>query len=741
MGTEPNAPALTELPARGGGVTWRAFLVGILCVVVLSLLSPVADVLVGSFVAARNQAPALATLIFFGVVFANLLGKCLFRNPLSAAEQMVAYCMVLITAGIPSTGLADYLIPHLVGIFYFAKPENDFAATYFPYIPDWLVPSKNPEGPVVIRFFLGRSLVPWAPWIRPLALWSTFFMAMYVLQLCVANVLRKQWVERERLVFPLIQLPLSLVEEEKGKKSAPVLRDPLFWGAAAVVAALYTYNGMKNYFPFLKPVPLSINLTPYIPTSIATHVAGATAMIYPAVVGFFYFATLEVSFSVAFFFIYMRLQQVIGGLLGVDWFIQTKRLGYSFGPGAAIGQEVGAVIALVLFGLFVMRHHIRDVLKSFFRGFAHDRVFQVSLVCSIAAAVLAFLAVALGGLLPASLALYVALFTFLIVFFILSVTLSLPRATLPASSGAPVLEARQNRGQVDDSHEAIPYGASVIGIIVGILVLALFLNAAGMSFWLAFTLMVMMVFWLIVLSRMVADGGIVWGQIGVEPYKIVTTVVGTRAISTPNWTIIGYVYLFVVDMQAMMMPAAIQTLKISDEERLHRRKLLLAMLVAIVISIPLGYYSNLAATYQLGASKTNAWTDWGLVMSPPWPFDQAMKEMANPQGPDWHGITFIIVGAATMGLLFLLRYLFVWWPIHPIGMTLMGSWAMYKLWFSALLAFGIKAVILRYGGLKVYNRLKPLFLGMIFAGFAIPAILLVVNLLVGTTLYDVGAWP
>ena len=83
----------------------------------------------------------------------------------------------------------------------------------------------------------------------------------------------------------------------------------------------------------------------------------------------------------------------------------------------------------------------------------------------------------------------------------------------------------------------------------------------------------------------------------------------------------------------------------------------------------------------------------------------------------------------------------MWWPIHPIGMTLMASWAMNKLWFSALLAFAIKAVILRYGGLKVYNRLKPVFLGMIFAGFVIPAVLLIVNILVGTELYDVGSWP
>ena len=41
------------------------------------------------------------------------------------------------------------------------------------------------------------------------------------------------------------------------------------------------------------------------------------------------------------------------------------------------------------------------------------------------------------------------------------------------------------------------------------------------------------------------------------------------------------------------------------------------------VTDPLGYYSNLRATYALGATKTNAWTLWGLEMSPPLPFDQA----------------------------------------------------------------------------------------------------------------------
>ena len=71
----------------------------------------------------------------------------------------------------------------------------------------------------------------------------------------------------------------------------------------------------------------------------------------------------------------------------------------------------------------------------------------------------------------------------------------------------------------------------------------------------------------------------------------------------------------------------------------------------------------------------------------------------------------------------------------------MSSWGLYKLWFSAFAAFCLKSLILKYGGLKTYNRLKPAFLGMIFGGFVIPAVLLIVNILLRGVGYEVPTFP
>ena len=59
----------------------------------------------------------------------------------------------------------------------------------------------------------------------------------------------------------------------------------------------------------------------------------------------------------------------------------------------------------------------------------------------------------------------------------------------------------------------------------------------------------------------------------------------------------------------------------------------------------------------------------------------------------------------------LLRQQLVWWPLHPIGFPI--SLVIHKMFFTVLLAWLIKTTILRYGGPKLFGRLRPFFLGLI----------------------------
>ena len=84
----------------------------------------------------------------------------------------------------------------------------------------------------------------------------------------------------------------------------------------------------------------------------------------------------------------------------------------------------------------------------------------------------------------------------------------------------------------------------------------------------------------------------------------------------------------------------------------------------------------------------------------------------------WQGTTFLAVGIGVTLALVWARANITGFPLHPLGYALCSSWTMIVFWFAALVAWGIKTLILRYGGMKLYRQTRPLFLGMILGEFA-----------------------
>ena len=60
-----------------------------------------------------------------------------------------------------------------------------------------------------------------------------------------------------------------------------------------------------------------------------------------------------------------------------------------------------------------------------------------------------------------------------------------------------------------------------------------------------------------------------------------------------------------------------------------------------------------------------------------------------------------------------LRLRFAGFPLHPVLFLVAGTYAAGKCWWSFLVGWGIKCLVVRFGGGKVYQQLKPLFVGII----------------------------
>ena len=344
------------------GVSRRAVCLGLLCCLAI-VVGEAYGVLVvrGSAMAADYSAGAAVFLFFLITLLINPLARLLTGTGLRNGELATVYIMMIVASAIPSWGFVMNLIPFLGGLFYYATPENDWANVIHPHLSAWMV-IQDQEA--IWKLFEGAERgesVPWSIWHKPMLLWGLFVMNIYFVTLCILVVLRKQWMEHERLIFPLSILPLELSAEEEGKSLPPLLRNYLTWIGFSIPLLINSVNGLHAYFNF---VP-SINIDSYI--GIIRN--SITLQLEPhfEVIGLSYLLSLDVSFGV---WLFAFLANVHTGI--------ERAMGWSIGPGQPYSMPAsasvahlaqGAMLFLVLSSLWSARHHLKDVLhKAIGRG-------------------------------------------------------------------------------------------------------------------------------------------------------------------------------------------------------------------------------------------------------------------------------------------------------------------------------------------------------------------------------------
>jgi hypothetical protein len=77
----------------------------------------------------------------------------------------------------------------------------------------------------------------------------------------------------------------------------------------------------------------------------------------------------------------------------------------------------------------------------------------------------------------------------------------------------------------------------------------------------------------------------------------------------------------------------------------------------------------------------------------------------------------MLAGAGVTLTLSALRARFVGFPLHPAAYALNMSFANDFFWGDMFLAWGVKSLVLRYGGIGLYRRALPLFLGLILGDY------------------------
>ncbi len=367
-----SADALIEAPAGSpairrreiGGATLRVWLLGIAASAGVSVLSIYSLIIIRASRIDFGYLPLIVLLILF--VFTagiNALLKTLApRRALTGAELLVLFTMCLAATSVPTVGLATYLIAALSVPYYYATPENRYAEIFFDHIPAWICP--EPVGNAVTWFYEGLpagAQIPWAVWIVPMVWWLSFLLAKTFVCVAIVAVLRKQWVEHERLLFPLTEVPIELVRnaDTPAQRLPSMLHNRLFWMGFALSTFIYAWTIAGHFFPALPDNPLgrlystSHRISRLFPP-IDTHVS-------VPIMAVCFLAPLEVTFSFWFFHLLAIIQVGIYNHVG----LAIGKADVFSSSYATIGwQSWGAFCVMVLWGLWMARGHLRTVWRK-----------------------------------------------------------------------------------------------------------------------------------------------------------------------------------------------------------------------------------------------------------------------------------------------------------------------------------------------------------------------------------------
>lgn len=245
------APTAAPRPLAAQAVTARAVLLGALAAAGFATTAPYLSFRMGVWLPGSDSLMAGPLLVLLALVLIN--GPLVRRWPsraFSRTELLVIYAMLIVSLGWLTRGGLPFLVSLVTYPFYRATPANDWQNLIWPYIPSWLRVS-SPEA--VVWFWEGRpehTAVPWSAWRQPALVWSAFTCALMVAMLCAASLLRRDWIERQRLTFPLADIALAIAGEREAPTLATSLtRRRVFLLGFAVPTVLGLCQWLHRFFP------------------------------------------------------------------------------------------------------------------------------------------------------------------------------------------------------------------------------------------------------------------------------------------------------------------------------------------------------------------------------------------------------------------------------------------------------------------------------------------------------------
>ena len=652
----PSGAAGTRPQAARRGASGRALLIGVIGAALTALLVTQAEVVLYTVHIGYLQFPPVSLgLLLIVVAVSQGLKRLRARWGLSSSDLLVIYCMTLVAAMVSSHGVVQKLVPMLVMPRYTADASNRWQDKFDAHLRPGLVAydPRDPHRQAVVDGYYEKmargAAIPWHDWLPPLMNWGILIVLVLSAFLCLTAILRRQWVDNEKLAFPLAQLPMEIAADAE---NGTFFRNRGLWVGILIPCAVYAVKSVHMFQPTVPDIPLMFSLSDYVTTPPWSAAAGLFFFVISfAAIGFFFLLPADVLFSIWFFFLLARAEQVlmISYNIDVPWMPMYPLplfVGY---------QTIGAYLVLAGYFFWIARPHLRRVWAT-----------------------------AIG------------------------------------------------REVGDDADELLPYRVAVWGLLGSLALATLWLWHLGLSPWLALLELGGLIFVIaIVLTRATAEAGMLMTETTFRPLNLYQMVAPIHALGAQNLTVLAFMdTLFLRDQRGLLLTGMMDSARMTDGTNVRRRSFVGVLALGIGVAFVTAVALNIALPYHIGALNMDGYTEryaTGMVFN-----DYASYFNDNPlppSGASWQMPTFLGVGVVVTVLLTALRATLFWWPLHPLGYALSGSWGTIEVWFPCLIAWVCKTTTLRFGGMGLYRSLRPFFLGLVIGEFGMTTLLVLLNVL------------
>jgi len=615
-----------------GRVTPRSIVVGLVVTCLVNLLPAYSAYIVHSSRMVFAHLPMAAMVVFTGLAWPlnSLVGSINRSWALRRSEMIVVFCMAWISASIPAANFMGLLIGGIAAPFYYATPENRWGELLLEYLPTWAVPSNKADE--MTWFFEGKpsdAVIPWDAWIGPFLWWGLFLLALALVSGAVVSVLRHQWVDRERLPFPLAEAPLAMTEEHEGIPGVPALvQSRLFWIGFGIPLFVFIWN-IAGYFSHLVP---EIRLMMPWDMALGRGFPSIRLKLHFFIVGFAYFTNLDVLFSLWFFYLLGTIETGI-----------FERLGFTIGAsdiwgsrgGAAIGwQAMGAFSTFTAIGIWMAREHLAGVFRKAVRG----------------------------------------------------------------------------DSEIDDSNEFMSYRAALTSGALGAAFMLFWLWRSGMTLDVASVYLFALVLMTVGVTRIVSESGLMYARMPITPQSFTFYTLGIRKMESTAAAALGLSYTTFGLGNTFGATTLAHIAKLGAEIKMRTRALFGAIVIALIASLVISAVFTLYLGYTHGAYNFNVYTFNSGNRAI---YATVVQKLLKPFDLSWPRVAFFGIGAFLTGLCSFLRYRYLWWPLSPIGLTTFPLGVLRHQIASIFLVWVTKMILLKIGGIALYRRVMPLFMGLL----------------------------